>query len=211
MSLRSRRAAIAIAAAAAALAAGAVAVAQDRDGEDPERQQVREVPAELERMLAVFRGERSAQDELPANVAAALERAVEAAGANPALSRRAGTGWAVPGDGLVCHADAAGGGCAEYGNIATLGVTVGVRFHHATGFELSGLAHDRVERVTALLADGERAASVRGNAFSVSVPEPPIALRVVDRDGTTRELPLDFPIDRPLAPPGGAPEDRVEE
>lgn len=91
------------------------------------------VQADQARALRVLRRERRAGDALPADAAAAAGPG--RFGRNPGLSRAVrtatGTGWVVPGDGVVClvvpdPVDGYGTSCAPTDVIGDDGLTVGV-------------------------------------------------------------------------------------
>jgi hypothetical protein len=158
---------------------GAIASAGD-SGSDPapvpeaqaaEAAPVESVPPEQAEQLRPLRSDRTADDALPTEVRAELSdgpAADEHWGANPSLSRHTAPGvWIVPGDGYVCLANSTPG-------------------ENAVGFGCATPAD--VER--GLLAPSD--VDENGNGLLTGVlPDGVSEVRLVDKDGSTRTVPVD--------------------
>lgn len=188
---------------------GALAAASIEEADEPralERTPAVSADPEAIRSVAVLSRPAEPGDAMPATAAARLRR-MHMLGMNPDLSRlgRSQDGidfYIVPGTGAVCLAtvssdapEGAGGTCGEIDAVARGEVVMGGLA--PDGVRISGIAPNRAESVTVVLANGrEVAADVVGNVYSVEVSESVSAVRLV-LAGEQKEVSTPFQVASP--------------
>jgi hypothetical protein len=174
----------------------------------------------LVRSFAAFRRGRTDSDTITADVANAIDAGVaQQAGLNVALARAVGgsraSGFAIPGNGVVCLAEATGSGSCSTVAAAATGRQVTIQrcgAGLASGqFGVSGLMPDGVSQVKVTSADGSSVTSkVESNAYMAKTASAPRTLSWTTSDGAQRVTLATLPDTRtPCASAGGAASDRV--